>query len=129
MDRKSIIILVVTVLLFLAWGPLLNKIFPPVPAPPATNIVSSVTGTNETILGETNLAGLTNGPLRTAGPTNLFAVTNAPAGKEENITIENPWARYHFSSFGGGIKLVELKEFDTFVGCDAKKLATNPPAS
>jgi YidC/Oxa1 family membrane protein insertase len=123
MDRKSIAILAATVLLFLAWAPLVNRIFPPIPAP--TNSVSRVVGTNT--LGGTNLAG-TN-VLAEISTNSLGMLTNfAATGKEENLALESDLARYHFSSIGGGIKLIELKKYPTFVGCKASKTETNPPA-
>ena len=123
MDRKSIIILAVTAALFLTWPMLVNKIYPPIPVK-QTNSVTA--GTNTTITGPAIAAG-TN---VIAGGTNTFAsVTNAPSDKEETLIVENEWARYHFTSHGGGIKLVELKQYKSIVGCKADNLATNPPAS
>ena len=122
MDRKSIIILAVTALLFLAWPTLVKKIYPDIPAPKNTNAPAITIGSNG--VGTTTIsAASTNRAIAT------FGVTNAPVGKEENITIENDWARYHFSSIGGGIKLIELKNFKSYVGCKADKAVTNPPAA
>jgi YidC/Oxa1 family membrane protein insertase len=121
MDRKSIVILVITVLLFLVWTPLVNRIFPPIPV---TTTKGPTMGTNS---GQAQLTSIptNDGP---ATATNTFAaVTNAPVGKEENLTIDTELARYQFSSLGGGIKLIELKNFKSFVGCNAKKTDTNPP--
>ncbi|HEY6227539.1 MAG TPA: hypothetical protein VI282_10500, partial [Verrucomicrobiae bacterium] len=122
MDRKSIIILVATGILFLTWPMLVNKIYPPIPAAKNTN--APAIATNGNFPGATISSADTN---RFAA--NTLTSTNAPAGKEENITVENQWARYHFSSIGGGITLIELKDFKSFVGCKADKAATNPPAS
>ncbi len=125
MDRKSIIILVVTVGLFLTWTPLVNKIFPPIPAPaqptnaPAGGVISSIT--NATLS-----AAPAGGPTMTSLGGRPPA---SPVGREENLKIENEWATYQFSSVGGGIKLVELKDFKAYVGCKADKAATNPPAT
>src|SRR5687767_12516906 len=111
MDRKSIVILVVTILLFLVWAPLVNRIFPPIPIPQQTN--APTMGTN---IPQAELTAISTNVV--AG-TNIVATasTNAPAGKEENLIIETESARYHFSSLGGGIKLIELKNFKSFVGC------------
>src|SRR4051812_29974281 len=122
MDRKSIIILVATGVLFLTWPMLVNKIYPPIPASKNTN--APAISTNGNFTGATISSADTN---RFAA--NTLTSTNAPSGKEENVTIENQWARYHFSSSGGGITLIELKNFNSFVGCKADKAVTNPPAS
>lgn len=122
MDRKSTIILVITGILFLLWTPIVNKIFPPqvlTNAPTAgTNII--VAATNAAIAATLSSAGTNALPA---------AFTNAPSAKEETIVVESNDTRYHFTSHGGGIKLIELKEFKSIVGCDVEKLATNPPAS
>src|ERR1043165_8229635 len=118
MDRKSIIILVATGILFLTWPMLVNKIYPPIPA---KNTNAPAITTNRDFTGATISSVDTN---RFAA--NTLTSTNAPAGKEENITVENQWARYHFSSIGGGITLIELKDFKSFVGCKADKEAANP---
>jgi len=124
MDRKSIVILVVTILLFLVWTPLVNRIFPPIPIPQQTNAPTMGTNVSQAQLSAipTNAASSTN-----TGASVLTASTNAPVGKEENVTIDTELARYQFSSLGGGIKSIELKNFKSFVGCFAKKTDTNPP--
>jgi YidC/Oxa1 family membrane protein insertase len=123
MDRKSITILSITVLLFILWNPLVNKIFPPIPAP-RTNAPTMGTNTAEAPLATIGSAE------SNAVITGATALTNAaPVGKEENVTLETDLARYQFSSAGGGLKLVELKNFKAFVGCNAKKAETNPPAT
>src|SRR5688500_14288552 len=125
MDRKTIIILAVTAALFLTWPALVNKIYPPIPVK-QTNSVTA--GTNTTIIGPAAMASA--GTNVTAVATNTTAsITNAPSDKEETLVIENEWARYHFTSHGGGIKLVELKQYKSIVGCKADNMATNPPAS
>src|SRR5690242_19890003 len=103
MDRKSLAILIATGILFLTWPMLVNKIYPPIPAAKNTNAPAI---TSNSIATATISAATTNNLITTP----VSAATNAPVGKEENITIENQWARYHFSSIGGGIKLIELKQ-------------------
>lgn len=118
MDRKSVIILVVCVLLFLSWPYLVNKLFPPQPLPPgATNNVTLAT--NQAVLG-TNVPAVsssTNPPAVAPTPT----APRKPDAPEEVIVLENPEARYIFTSHGGGLKQVELKEYLESVTCDKKK--------
>src|SRR5689334_14359585 len=122
MDRKSFIILAVTGILFLTWPRLINKIFPPVPAPP---------GSTNTVALTTNKSGQAS---LTAAPTNAFAaVTNTAAistntpRTAQTFVLQNEWAKYHFSSIGGGIELVELTQFKSQVGCRGDKVTNNPP--
>ena len=113
MDRKSLIIMVISLAFLAAWFPITNKIFPPVPAPVKTNTVASAT--NYT-------AASTNQASFSAPNTNNFsaAPANLPPRTEELVTIENEDARYTFTSLGGGLKRVELKKFPADVGCDDK---------
>jgi hypothetical protein len=103
MDRKSIIILLVSAALLALWYPITNKIFPPKPAPPPrTNTVSSVTNP-----AANRDARITN-PGTTALPA---AVTNLPPREERTLALESVDARYVFTSIGGGFKQIELKRF------------------
>jgi len=116
MDRKSVIVLIVCVLLFLSWPYLVNKLFPPKPLPPgATNNVALTT--NQAALG-TNvpvLSAATNVPVAASAPP------IKPSAPEELQVIENPEALYTFTTHGGGLKQVELKEFQESVTCESKK--------
>ncbi len=119
MDRKSIIILVVSAVLLALWYPITNKIFPPKPAlPPRTNVVSSTT--NPAANRDARLSNpATNASVLPA------AVTNLPPREEQTVALENADARYIFSSIGGGFKQIELKRFPAAVDCSAKKSPTN----
>ena len=123
MDRKSLSVLVVSFLVLMLWYPLLNHYYPP--TPPDTNLVQSAS--------TDNIAG-TNGPSIVAGsnqpsisaiasnvvmkPQPAFLSGNA---KEETVVLENAHGRYVFSSFGGGLKKVELKEHLAAVGSAQRK--------
>jgi len=119
MDRKSVIILIVSFLLLLAWYPITSKLFPPVPASPRTNQISRAS----------NQIATPNrpSPILTSAETNSSpAITNTPPREERTLSIEGPDARYLFTSIGGGIKQIELNRFPANVGCsDKKKSGTN----
>jgi YidC/Oxa1 family membrane protein insertase len=127
MDRKSTLILVASLVVILGWYRLTNYIYPP-KLVPKTNTISTAAGTN---LAVTNIGSATSNTtvIRPAdGPAP--AMTNAPAGPEETLVLENAEARYTFSSIGGGIKLIELKKYPQNVGCKKdNKLSTNALAS
>ena len=116
MDRKSLIIMVVSLAFLAAWFPITNKIFPPIPVKPtntvssATNRLTASTNSSSLISASTNLA---------SAATNALAAieTNLPPRQEELVTIENDNARYVFTSHGGGLKRIELKKFPADVGC------------
>src|SRR5215212_1427002 len=99
MDRKSVIILVISFLVIFSWSILTNKIWPPKPIPGyKTNSIAL--GTNQTGVS-TNvpvLAANTNAPV---APLLPVTNTNAP---EQLLVTGNDLARYTFTSHAGGIK-------------------------
>jgi YidC/Oxa1 family membrane protein insertase len=106
MDRKSIIVLVVCFVLLLGWHSLVDRLYPPKPLPPgATN---SLTRT----FGATNLVASqpVSPPTLEAAPPSLKPVINTNTA-EELLEITNADAHYTFSSYGGGLKLVELLRY------------------
>ena len=124
MDRRSVIVLLVSFLLLMVWYPLTTRLFPPTPSREGTNSLSWVTnqiGTNVSTVSNPVPAMVTP-PVAT--PPSLR--TTLPSAPEETATIENDTARYIFSSHFGGLKLVELKKYQATVACDRKdKSATN----
>lgn len=105
MDRKSIIALVICFVLLMAWFPLANKLYPPKPLPETSN----------TLTGVTNRGVVTNAAPNTflqASPTNQPAVVPIiAAGPETLVTLEADGVVYTFTSQGGGLKTVELKNY------------------
>lgn len=101
MDRKSIIIIVVAVLLMFALPRLVDRVFPPVrvPIPP----------TNSAALSETNLesAGMTNFAAKILAHTNT-----AP---ERTFSISNDVVVWEFTSRGGGLKHIALRDYPAVV--------------
>ena len=114
MDRKSIIIVVISFVLLVAWFPLVNRYY--TPAPGTINTNTAALSTNNVVSG-TNLPAL-NLPV----PQMTAAPTNAPIARtdvqEQTIVLENEVAKYTFTSHGGGLKLVELKKYPETVGRD-----------
>jgi YidC/Oxa1 family membrane protein insertase len=121
MDRKSLLIVLISFFFLLVWFPLTNHFFPPKPTP-RTNTLSQATNTlppgrnrigptDQVISAEHNITP-GNAPLVT---------TNEPAGPEETVMLENSEARYLFSSIGGGLKQIEIKHYLKTVGCVSGK--------
>jgi YidC/Oxa1 family membrane protein insertase len=122
MDRKSIIILVLSFILLMLWYPLVNKLYPPKPIPPeqlaaATNRISSgSTSTTAALPSSTNRIHDTP-PLAAAAATGLPALQD----QETTLAVETDVARYVFTSHGGGLKAVELKRYPETVGRMARR--------
>lgn len=120
MDRKAIIILVACFGLMFLWPSLVDRVLPPPPKPPpGTSPVSrAAAGTNTAagtaVAGTNTVAGAT--PVITA-PTSPAAAWVPPSVPETLLTVETAESRYTFTSHGGGLKLVELKDYFATVAC------------
>ena len=117
MDRKTIIILVVCFILLMLWYPLVvNKLYPPKPLPPgATNAPAALfAATNQPAPIPTTPAPLEE-PVATPKP---LVSGNVP---EELVEVANDNARYTFTSYGGGLKRVELLHYPETVARGREK--------
>ena len=116
MDRKSIVVIVSCIIALILWQfVIVPKYLPPKMLPPApTNAVNSAqapVGTNG-VAGSNAVAGAA--PV--AGPSLQLEVNTNVQEQLVVITHENPLntnenARYTFTSYGGGLKLVELLNY------------------
>ena len=107
MDRKALIILLVSFVVLMGWYPLTNYLYPPVPV--NTNRVDVSTNVPGTNLGPAETIQAIAGTNVLSG-TNAVAVQKAPA-EEQTLVVTNNEAIYTFTSHGGGIKLIELKGY------------------
>ncbi len=111
MDRKSIAILVACGLLLLGMNMLVNRKYPPIPVPVATNQLSSATSP---VYGGTN-AGVQSAVGNQGTTANLSNIASTfvvhPEIAEELLVVSNDNARYTFTSRGGGLKKVELLHY------------------
>jgi YidC/Oxa1 family membrane protein insertase len=114
MDRKSLIILVVSFVLLMLWYPLTNRLFPPTPLPKSKNFVSTNLDIGSTNPAKSNVAEAPTPAPTPFAPPPLEFNTNGP---EKMVMVENHDVRYTFTSRGGGLKYVELKEYPATVEC------------
>ena len=122
MDRKSILIIVVCVLVLFTLRPLSEKLFPPIPVPLNTNAVSTATNVLATKAGAVISA-------TGAAPTTLVApaaTVMKPAAEEQVLMVTNATARYTFSSHWGGLKQVELPKYPEAVDRRRKRTDARP---
>jgi YidC/Oxa1 family membrane protein insertase len=111
MDRTSIIVLVVCFLLLVLWYPFLNKVYPPKPMPAGmTNRTASVTGTNQATSPGPGAGSNATAPSPAITPEAADIVTNTNT-PEELLVVSNAYAHYTFSSYGGGLKDVDLLQY------------------
>ncbi len=106
MDRKSIIILVVAVGLYFLLSPVVDHFFPPKPMP-------------KTIPAATNAASAADTPRASTGsPSDSeipAAVRAVPSTTEQILTVSNADLVWHFTSRGGGIKEVDLTDYQAVI--------------
>lgn len=129
MDRKTILILVACFGLMLLWPSMVDRIFPPPKkAPVATNLLAQTGLTNAGV--RTNPPGVTNRPASVpviSAPASPTAAWVRPTQPEQLLTLETDDARYTFTSYGGGLKTVELKEYHASIACGRNGASSNAP--
>lgn len=117
MDRKGIGILLVAFALMLGWPALVNRLYPPsersktatnaIPRSPSSNSAVGVqTGSTSSIPATT----IQSVPSPTAPPVQVLSVT---AG--QTLVLENTQVRATFTSLGGGLRRVDLKEYPAVI--------------
>src|SRR5438876_2631427 len=116
MDRKSVIVLAVSLILMFGWYWLVNLRYPPRPLSVGTN---SLAYASNSVAPPTNTSAIAREPgvVTSALPAGALVQPVAP---EELVVMENDNARYTFTSHGGGLKLVELKKYPESVACRVK---------
>lgn len=115
MDRKAIIVITSSIVLLFFWPIVFQKLYPAKPLPSGgTNVLAAA------VLA-TNVAGATPvAPTAAASTATLPAVVapvQKPSAAEELIVVSNSVARYTFTSWGGGIRSVELYGYPQTVDC------------
>jgi YidC/Oxa1 family membrane protein insertase len=124
MDRKSIIILLVSLGLLLLSQQLIHRLFPPEKIEPP---IAGLSDTNRVTPSLTNLPAARQEPAISAAPAQPQLVE--PAAREQLVTLETEEARYIFTSHGGGIKAIELKNYPEVVGRKARREQANDLAT
>jgi len=125
MDRKSILVLVGSVVLLFVWFQIVPILFPPIPKPAATNVIATVT--NAVHLPQTSIEAPTNLIAPALPMTNALPPLTRASTPERLEAIETSEAIYTFTSHGGGLKKVELKHYKENVGKGSRLAGpTNP---
>ena len=107
MDRKSIFVVTTCGILLVLWVFVITPKYLTKPLPPQpTNSLAAV----QASMGTNTVAGSNTAPAVTStNPAPQLEITaSAP---EQLIVVTNENARYTFSSYGGGLKLVELIDY------------------
>ncbi len=123
MDRKGIGVLLVAFALMLGWPALVNRLYPPSAKPKAgTNAVPSTVSSN-TVAGSQAAptpsmpsTTLQSAPSPTSPPAQVLS---AMAG--QTLVLENAQVRATFTSLGGGLRRVDLKEYPAVIARGKKE--------
>jgi len=115
MDRKSLIVVALSVLLLVAYKPLVDRFYPTKPRQVLTNQVSQVRG------GISNNPVLVNSAERVGTTSALPQASQAPT----LLSVTHDNLIYTFTSQGGGIQLIELTNHQALILCGVK---TPPPS-
>ncbi|MBT5927673.1 MAG: membrane protein insertase YidC [Verrucomicrobia bacterium] len=125
MDRKSIFILIFSIAGLILWFPLVKKLYPPQEQPQieAQNREdqNAVDPTGASQPAEPVLQSPDETPAVTGTPSISISETEiAPTStQEENLLVwENEDLAYEFTSLGGGIKTVTLKQYQGTTNCN-----------
>ena len=110
MDRKSIAVVVTCGILLVLWVFVITPKYLTKPLPPeptnAVNSAQSALGTNALASGSNSVPAPSNASTNAAPGLEVDA--NTP---EQLLVVTNDNARYTFTSYGGGLKLVELVNY------------------
>src|SRR3954468_5835784 len=105
MDRKTLIIVVISCAMLFLWPFLTNKLFPPKKIPGGTNRLALASHTNTALSNMTQSAtgAVASVPVpMESAEVRPLVTSGAP---EEIIELETADSVYHFTSYGGGIKI------------------------
>ncbi len=118
MDRKSILVLVVSFILLMLWYPLIvNKLYPPKPLP--AGMTNAPAGPTNQAHYETYSPTSAPAPTRLVGPLAAAeTLTNHPA---QLLEFTNAYAHYTFTSRGGGLQKVQLLRYPETVSAGEAK--------
>ena len=122
MDRKAVIVLASCSALFALWVIFTPKLFPP--PPPGSWPTNAAAAGSNSLARSSNAVAAT--PTLRAGTNDLAAGVTTPGAPEETLILTHDAARYVFTTYGGGIKQIELLKYPESVACGSKQSATPP---
>ena len=119
MDRSAYVILGLCILGLFAWGPIVERMWPGDPTATSGELIPAASPSGTTNAATQNPSNQVTTPSPVApqlNPIDSSALTvNRP--EESLYTLENELARFIFTSHGGGLKQVELKNYPKTIDC------------
>ena len=104
MDKRTMLVVVACIIALLGWQLLIGRVYPPVPKPASAPVASAETNAAPSPVTEavTNTASV----IQAAPPE-----PEAPRPPEQLVVLSNQLVRVEFTSWGGGIRSVELLKY------------------
>lgn len=113
MDRKSIILLVVAVVLLLCWTPLVDHIFPPKPVPAQPALLTNSLSTN--VAAPSNVPQpAAEAPAPPPAPV-VSSPMSEPSQPERILSLTSGNLIFNFTSHGGGLKTVAVRGYPAVI--------------
>jgi len=112
MDKRTIWVVIACLLALFGWQFLINRFFPATKLPPKA--ASQTTGTNSVPAQTAISSPPTNTAAATASPAP--AAPGGPLPPEQLIELSNHFVRVAFTSWGGGVRSVELLQYKAALG-------------
>jgi YidC/Oxa1 family membrane protein insertase len=109
MDRKSLLILAVAMAVLILLSGLVNRLFPPIPVPPTLAAAAATNGTTNLAAAQ---APFTNREVPIAPTPTTVSTMAAPTSTQPEVllTASNSDLIFRFTSRGGGLKDIELRD-------------------
>lgn len=110
MDKKTIILAVLCIVLAFAWPSILHQFYPtPKPVPVVQSSATGEVAQATAVVAPTNQSP-TIGEKPAVEPTATAKKPDTPKPPEQEAVLENDLVRVEFTSYGGGIRRVVLKK-------------------
>ncbi len=102
MDRKTMLVVLGCLVAMIGWQALINQIYPP--KPKAIKVAAAVAGTNAVPQAPAETPAV-----QPSEPVKESAVApEEPRTPEQTVTLSNEFVRMEFTTWGGGVRWVEL---------------------
>ena len=106
MDKKTIQVVIACLIALIAWQTLVNKIYPPKPKPPRPATATVTNAPQQRVETPQPAEKPAEKPAEPAKAAVIEPEESRPA--EQIVTLTNGFVRMEFTSWGGGVRSVEL---------------------
>jgi YidC/Oxa1 family membrane protein insertase len=109
MDKKTIPLIILCVLLAFFWPQILDQFWPTPPAPPRSALTNSLSHFSNQV-ASTSVPTPEVGPISGSGSIRELSI-EAPVGTAKTASLENEFIKVDFTSAGAGIEKITLKKY------------------